>query len=343
MSVPFVTVHLGAGKHSASQEKGLRKLCKNCCRDGMDLLEKGKTSQEVCIHVCKMLENSPLTNAGYGSQLNFDGIVECDASIMESSLGLGASVGAVTGIANPIELAGCLLQDLQDNKKDILGRVRPAMLVGRGAEKYAHIKGIEGGVDLISKPALSYFITWLELYNKYMASATPKDPPTEPDIVQDTVGVICGDIKGVISVATSSGGTTMKTPGRVGPAGLLGTGLNISRKEDSIRAICLSGTGEDIILSQAGSNFCDVLFSDIDIHQYFHTMNQSHNFQRPPFYFGALGICTMNDGSIDLVYLHTTEAFVVGYQFAEHPAVVEVSRNSTVGQLVLGGVTHKEK
>lgn len=338
MSAPFVTVHLGAGMHSTAQEKALRKLCKECCREGMKLLYEGLSSQNVAIEVCKLLENSPLTNAGYGSQLNFDGVVECDASIMESSLGLGASVGAVTGISNPIEIAGYLLKDLQNEKKDILGRVRPSMLVGQGAEIYAQAKGIHGAKDLISKSALAYFVNWRELYNKFMTSETPLELPKDPDIVQDTVGVICGDTQGTIAVATSSGGTTLKTPGRIGPAGLLGAGLNITRDENkTIQAICLSGTGEDIILSQIGHTLCDTLFSD-DIHQHLHDINKRHCFQRPPFYFGALGVCLdLQDGSIDLRYLHTTEAFVIGYQFAEKEARVEVSRNSKIGELVQRG------
>lgn len=339
MGVPFIALHLGAGIHSTAQEKSLRRLCKLGCRDGIKLLNEGKSSQEVAIAVCKILENSPLTNAGYGSQLNFDGVAECDASIMESSFGFGASVGAITGISNPIEVAGCLLKDLQEEEKDILGRVRPVMLVGRGAESYAQSKGIEVGRDLISPSSLAYYLSWRKLYQKYMTSTANIETPKDPEIVQDTVGVICGDSKGVIAVATSSGGTTLKTPGRVGPAGLVGTGLNISRVEGSTRAICLSGTGEDIILSQVGHNLCDILFSDVDFRQHVLDINFKRSLQRSPFYFGALGVNITEEG-IDLAYLHTTEAFVTGYQFGQKSPVTEVSRNAKVGHLALGGAAY---
>lgn len=342
MSTPFVTVHLGAGKHSVANEKALKKLARVCCREGISLLKDRKSSYEAAIEVCKILENSALTNAGYGSQLNFDGVAECDASIMESSKGLGASVGCVTGITNPVEIAGHLLKDLLDEKPDIIGRVRPVMLVGRGAELYAEKKGLRTGQDLISNSALSYFLNWRQAY-KELTSAREADAPKNEDLVQDTVGVICGDMNGVISVASSSGGATLKTPGRVGPAGMLRIGLNICTFENSVRAICLSGTGEDIILSQIGLNLCDTLFSGVDMPEFIAQINEQHTFQRSPLYFGALGVCADADGLIDVVYLHTTEAFVVAHQVGDKPAAVEISRNSTVGTVTLGGFAHRTR
>lgn len=339
---PFIAVHLGAGKHSAASEKALRKLSKTCCRVGMQLLKEGKSSQVVAVEVCKMLENSALTNSGYGSQLNFDGVVECDASLMESSKGLGASVGAITGVSNPIEVAACILNDLQSGDRDVLGRVWPVMLVGNGAENYARKNGIETGKDLISPAALAYFLKWRELYKKIITSTSSETMDTleDEDLIQDTVGVVCVDANGIVSVATSSGGVTLKTPGRVGPAGMLRAGINISRNDDSIRAVCLSGTGEDIIQSQLGLDLCEVLFSETDINQYLSRINRLHSFQREPLYFGVLGVC-VSKGVIDLVYVHTTEAFVVAYQMSDSPAVVEISRNGLVGGIALGGSTYR--
>jgi taspase, threonine aspartase, 1 len=42
------------------------------------------------------LEDQECLNAGYGSNLTFDGQVECDASVMEDQSGFG-SIGAVSG------------------------------------------------------------------------------------------------------------------------------------------------------------------------------------------------------------------------------------------------------
>ena len=51
---------------------------------------------KACMEVSLLLQDSPLTNAGLGSNLSLTGTVECDASIMEGGGGFGA-VGAVQG------------------------------------------------------------------------------------------------------------------------------------------------------------------------------------------------------------------------------------------------------
>jgi taspase (threonine aspartase 1) len=49
------------------------------------------------VEVTKFLENSGIVNAGRGSNLNLDGKIECDASVMHSDQTFGA-VAAVSGI-----------------------------------------------------------------------------------------------------------------------------------------------------------------------------------------------------------------------------------------------------
>lgn len=46
---------------------------------------------------------------------------------------------------------------------------------------------------------------------------------------QDTVGSLVLDFEGNISVAASSGGISLKMPGRVGPAGVPGSGIWVER------------------------------------------------------------------------------------------------------------------
>lgn len=70
-----------------------------------------------------VLEDSPLTNAGYGSNLTWNGSVECDASIMDGSNMLYGGVGAVFGLKNPITLAKLICE--KQNLKMPFGRIPP--------------------------------------------------------------------------------------------------------------------------------------------------------------------------------------------------------------------------
>jgi taspase (threonine aspartase 1) len=80
-------------------------------------------------------KNSPLTNAGIGSNLTLDNKVECDASIMDC-FGFG-SVGALLNIQNPILVALSLLES-QANGHLSYGRIAPCMLTGDGAKQWAN-------------------------------------------------------------------------------------------------------------------------------------------------------------------------------------------------------------
>ena len=83
----------------------------------------GSGALDAAVEATIVLENSPLTNAGYGSNLTFDGKVECDASVMDgSTLNFGA-VGAISGVKNPVDVAKHLCQ--QQSVSISHGRIPP--------------------------------------------------------------------------------------------------------------------------------------------------------------------------------------------------------------------------
>ncbi|KAF9950064.1 hypothetical protein BGZ72_008220 [Mortierella alpina] len=138
----FVAVHVGAGLHAARNKSRYLDACRNACHAGTLMLRTDPTATCAAVveHMIRILEDDPVTNAGTGSNLNLDGHVECDASIMNgTTLGFG-SVGAVSEFKNPISVAARVLEE-SDKGPLSLGRIPPTMLVGPGAGKWADTMG----------------------------------------------------------------------------------------------------------------------------------------------------------------------------------------------------------
>ena len=111
-------------------------ICAAACQAGVDILRSGGSAAEAATRATMVLEDAGETNAGYGSNLTESGTVEMDAGLMDGTSLLFGSVGAVSGVKNPILVAQKLVEE-QGKGLLPLGRVPPGFLVGEGATEWA--------------------------------------------------------------------------------------------------------------------------------------------------------------------------------------------------------------
>ncbi|KAK6338101.1 hypothetical protein TWF696_001572 [Orbilia brochopaga] len=298
----YIVVHAGAGYHSTDNEQKHLRACRNACQTAMATLRQGGTSVDAVEIAIRVLEDDPITNCGYGSNLNFDGAVEADASIMDS-FGRTGAVGAAPEIQNPIALARLLLE--KSSQPMSLKRVPPNFVVGEGAVDYAKDQNfpITSPDALVAHSARVRFSKWQKEieYQEIMkrkgkwdkaqqtdlphlgattrpiaeaGSALPPTPSGMPgtpqllkqnfDVVTDTVGAICIDRYGNMAAGSSSGGIGMKQPGRVGPAALIGVGTYVKDQGERQVGTVVSGTGEHMLHALISAQTVNRLYDSDD-------------------------------------------------------------------------------
>ena len=136
----FVCVSVGAGDYGVKNEDALRSVMAHACHGAAAALRRGEPAISGVQEAIAILENSPLTNAGLGSNLTLDGGVECDACIVGDDERFGA-VGAASGITNPIRTAASLLTSARDDRHSN-GLTPPVYLCGPGARRWAKAQGL---------------------------------------------------------------------------------------------------------------------------------------------------------------------------------------------------------
>jgi beta-aspartyl-peptidase (threonine type) len=188
----------------------------------------------------RTMEDDPLFNAGRGSVIAADGRIEMDASIMDGANLKAGAVAGVGRIRNPIEAARAVM----DASPHVL-------LIGDGAETFAAGQGIA----MVNPAWFHTEARWADL-ERLLAKRGQPIPPrpagtTTTDAVSDpqphrfgTVGAVALDRGGHLAAATSTGGQTGKTAGRVGDTPIIGAG---TYARDDVCAVSGTGTGEYFI------------------------------------------------------------------------------------------------
>ena len=229
-----IVIHGGAGiilkeNISKSKEDSIINKLDEAISKGWELLNEGKSSELAVIETIKILEDSPLFNAGKGSVFNSEGRVENDASIMRGNdLNAGASSGT-SNVKNPITLAA-----------DVMNHSDHVFLSGKGAENFAKDRNLE----IVENEYFHTKFRYNQLLNK------------KEDNKYGTVGCVAIDHNGDIVAGTSTGGMTNKKWGRIGDSPIIGAGTYANNNTCGISS---TGAGEYFIRTVAAYQVSSLL------------------------------------------------------------------------------------
>lgn len=233
-----IVIHGGAGNilpehFSKELETQYHQKMKEALDSGYLILEKGGTAIQAITAAIKILEDSPLFNAGKGSVFNEKGQIEMDASIMDGYTLKAGAVAGVKRIKNPIEAA-----------KLVMEQSPHVLLIGNGAENF----WISKGFSLVDT---SYF------YDEKRLKQWKETKNQKPN-KHGTVGAVALDKYGHLAAGTSTGGMMNKLPGRVGDSPIIGAG---TYAHNQTCAISCTGHGEFFIrYAVAHTIHCKMLY-----------------------------------------------------------------------------------
>jgi beta-aspartyl-peptidase (threonine type) len=239
-----MVIHGGAGtitrsSMSPGMEQAYVDTLTIALRRGYDILARGGSSLDAVEAAIRVMEDSPLFNAGKGAVFTANGVNELDASIMDGrTLGAGA-VAAVEHVKNPISLARMVME-----------KSPHVMMVGSGAEEFARSQGVQ---------LVAPYYFWTErrwrAYERARARADSGKTGALPgaERTYGTVGAVALDRNGNLAAGTSTGGTDMKRYGRVGDSPIIGAGTYANNLSCAVSG---TGDGEYFIRNNVAADIC---------------------------------------------------------------------------------------
>jgi beta-aspartyl-peptidase (threonine type) len=248
-------IHGGAGvirrgSMTPEREKEYKAKLEEALLAGYKALQAGKSSLDAVEIAIRMLEDSPLFNAGKGAVFTADGKNELDASIMNGKTLAAGAVAGLHHVKNPITLARAVME-----------KSPHVMMIGDGAEKFAK----EQNIELVDE---KYFWTqprWdalQKILQQEKEAATPKPKGTSQNFAElpynkfGTVGAVALDKDGNLAAGTSTGGMTNKKYGRVGDAPIIGAGTYANNDSCAVSA---TGWGEFFIRIGVAHEICSLM------------------------------------------------------------------------------------
>ncbi len=237
MNLPFtILVHGGSGrlyqeKIPAEKEKVYKEALKEAVQAGHAVLKKRGSAVAAVEASIRILEDSPLFNAGKGAVFSSEELNELDAAIMDGNTLKAGAVAGTRTIRNPISAARVVMEQSAH-----------VMLSGSGADAFAAASGLQ-----IVEPA--YFRVeerWQQMQQLKQAEASKAEEGAPSKY--GTVGAVALDAAGNLAAGTSTGGMLNKKWGRLGDTPIIGAGTYANQ----LCAVSCTGHGEFFIRYTAG-------------------------------------------------------------------------------------------
>jgi beta-aspartyl-peptidase (threonine type) len=242
-----ILVHGGAGFWKKNLRRGLPGVTA-AASSGMEILRRGGSALDAVELAVSVMEDDPVFNAGKGSSLTLAGTVEMDAAIMDGKDLSAGAVALVRKVKNPIRLARLIMENTDH-----------VLLAGKSAEKLASALALPTVNPVTSERRR----IWRDLKKKRAGAGTywirKNDALLQghPEISEaDTVGAVAVDEEGNFAAASSTGGLTLKLPGRIGDTPQIGSGLYADNLAGAATA---TGLGEVIIRLALSKTVCEMM------------------------------------------------------------------------------------
>ncbi len=223
---PSLIVHGGAWDIPDDAIELCREGCRQALQAGWTILTRGGSALDAVEAAICILEDAPVFDAGTGSHLNLDGMVECDAIVMDGASLRAGAVACLQRVRNPIRVARKLMEAGPH-----------MMLAGEGAERFAAANGIPlcDPAELVTQAERE---AWKHCRADEHAAAHHRGHE------QGTVGAVALDRDARLVAGTSTGGTCCKLPGRIGDSPLIGCGCYADAEAGGVSC---TGYGEAIM------------------------------------------------------------------------------------------------
>src|SRR5437667_9158370 len=209
------------------------------------MITHGADVLEAVIAGVNIVELDPLDDSvGYGGLPNAEGVVQLDSSCMHGPKKRAGAVGALEGVRTPSLVAKAVMENTDHH-----------LLVGKGAQEFAHNMGFKIEADLNTDHSRQLWLEWKRrtdpshyLNPKERAEVWYREGLKmvaegllRPEHLYGTINCDGVNSRGEICGVTTTSGLSWKIPGRLGDSPILGAGLYV---DGAVGAAGSTGRGE---------------------------------------------------------------------------------------------------